>query len=41
MYNTRYKTRQQLQAMLNDCIANSKWVALVSLVIGALLGKLS
>jgi hypothetical protein len=39
--STRYKTRQQLQQQVEQCHANTRLVALVSLIIGFILGKLS
>jgi hypothetical protein len=39
--STRYKTRQQLQQQIEQCHANTRLVALISLVIGFILGKLS
>jgi hypothetical protein len=39
--NTRYKTRQQLLRQIEQCHSNTRLVALISLVIGFILGKLS
>jgi hypothetical protein len=39
--STRYKTRQQLLQQIEQCHTNTRLVAIVSLIIGFILGKLS
>jgi hypothetical protein len=39
--STRYKTRQQLLQQIEQCHTNIRLVAIVSLIIGFVLGKLS